>query len=106
MDAVWTATDWQNWVLLPALVFCARVADVSLATVRVILVSNCSSGAPKSASASGLKEVASVMPKHACAYLQTGGPLVPEWHASRVSALWSMALAQTVLHKVTGALPR
>jgi len=33
------AVEWFGWVVLPALIFFARIADVSLGTVRVIFVS-------------------------------------------------------------------
>lgn len=32
-------SSWYVWVLLPMLIFCSRIVDVSLGTVRVILVS-------------------------------------------------------------------
>jgi uncharacterized protein YebE (UPF0316 family) len=33
--------NWQSWVVLPLLVFLARLVDVSLGTVRIILISRC-----------------------------------------------------------------
>ena len=31
--------DWHTWVILPLLIFCARIADVTLGTLRIIFVS-------------------------------------------------------------------
>lgn len=39
MDFQWASVDWYTWVVLPALIFCARVTDVSMDTMRVIFVS-------------------------------------------------------------------
>ncbi len=31
--------DWYGWVILPLIIFAARVADVTLGTIRIIFVS-------------------------------------------------------------------
>jgi uncharacterized protein YebE (UPF0316 family) len=35
----WTQSDWFQWVLLPVMIFLARIADVSLQTLRILFVS-------------------------------------------------------------------
>jgi uncharacterized protein YebE (UPF0316 family) len=31
--------DWYDWVILPIIIFCARICDVTLGTIRIIMVS-------------------------------------------------------------------
>ncbi len=39
METVLASSTFYSWVLLPAFIFCARIIDVSVGTVRVILTS-------------------------------------------------------------------
>ncbi len=39
MEQTWLNSDMFQWVVLPILIFCARVLDVSIGTIRIIFVS-------------------------------------------------------------------
>lgn len=39
MPIEWTGEPWFQWGLLPLLIFCARVLDVSIGTLRVVFIS-------------------------------------------------------------------
>jgi uncharacterized protein YebE (UPF0316 family) len=38
LNAVLANIDWVTWVVIPALIFCARIIDVTIGTARVIFV--------------------------------------------------------------------
>lgn len=54
MNAVLANIDWVTWVVIPALIFCARIIDVTIGTARVIFVAR---GYKLLAAAAGFIEV-------------------------------------------------
>ena len=54
MNAVLANVDWMTWIIIPLLIFCARIIDVTIGTARVIFVSR---GYKMLAAATGFFEV-------------------------------------------------